>query len=350
MIDLVHDVLIFNTGVTIMIRIGKISYWHVHAWDYTKQAQEHPGTEIAAVWDENPERGRKAADQQGVPFYDSLDEMLAREDIDGVIVDAPTSMHRDVMVKAAKAGKHIFTEKVIASTLHEVNEILEAVKQHGVKLTVSLPRLNDGYTLAIRNILEEGLLGKVTLVRVRLSHNGATAGWLPEHFFSLSECHGGALIDLGCHPMYLTRLFLGEAPVDVQANYGYITGKEVEDNAVATLSTESGAVGIVEAGFVNNYSPFTIEIHGTDGTILYGTPDSKLLIRSSKKKEYSESWVELPVPANRESAFEQWVTHINEGTNADENIEYAVELTRLMEASNRSAKERRAVRLDELQA
>ncbi|MGG3279336.1 Gfo/Idh/MocA family protein [Paenibacillus solani] len=332
-----------------MIRIGKISYWHVHAWDYTKQAQEHPDTQIVAVWDENPERGREAAEKQGVTFYESLDEMLKSDEIDGVIVDAPTSMHREVMLKAAAAGKHIFTEKVIAATLQEVNDIIRAVDENQVKLTVSLPRLNDGYTLAIRKVLEEGLLGTVTLVRVRLSHNGATAGWLPEHFYSLEECRGGALIDLGCHPMYLTRLFLGEEAVDVHANFGYITGKEVEDNAVATLSTASGAVGVVEAGFVNSFSPFTIEIHGTDGTILYGTPDDKLLIRTTKKEEYSNKWVELPVPANRASAFEQWVTHIQQGTLAEENIAYAVELTKLMEASNRSAKEHRAVRLDELQ-
>lgn len=333
-----------------MIRIGKISYWHVHAWDYTKQAQEHPDAQIVAVWDENPGRGREAAEKQGVPFYESLDDMLQSDDIDAVIVDAPTSMHREVMLKAAAAGKHIFTEKVIAATLQEVNDIINAVNEHQVKLTVSLPRLNDGYTLAIREVLQQELLGTVTLVRVRLSHNGATAGWLPEHFYSLEECRGGALIDLGCHPMYLTRLFLGEEAVDVHANFGYITGKEVEDNAVATLSTAAGAVGVVEAGFVNNFSPFTIEIHGTDGTILYGTPDDKLLIRSTKKEEYKDAWAQLPVPANRASAFEQWISHIQEDTIAEENIAYAVELTKLMEASNRSAKEHRAIRLDELQA
>ncbi|PAK55627.1 Gfo/Idh/MocA family protein [Paenibacillus sp. 7541] len=331
-----------------MIRIGKISYWHVHAWDYTKQAEAHPDAQIVAVWDENPARGKEAADKQGVPFFESLDEMLAREDIDGVIVDAPTSMHREVMVKAANAGKHIFTEKVIAPTLAEVNEIIEAVQKNQVKLTVSLPRLNDGYTLAIQDILKEGLLGKVTLVRSRLSHNGATAGWLPEHFFGLAECGGGALIDLGCHPMYLTRLFLGESPVEVNASFGYVTGKEVEDNAVATLTTASGAVGIVEAGFVNNFSPFAIEIHGTKGTILYGTPDSQLLIRTSEKEEYSSSWVELPVPDNRLSAFEQWIAHIQENTVAEENIAHAVELTKLMEAANLSASGHRNVRLDEL--
>ncbi|MEC0370323.1 Gfo/Idh/MocA family protein [Paenibacillus chibensis] len=333
-----------------MIRIGKISYWHVHAWDYTKQAQEHPDAEIVAVWDENPERGQEAAAKQGATFYASLDEMLARDDIDAVIVDAPTRMHREVMLKAAAAGKHIFTEKVLAPTLHEVNEILGAVEEHQVKLTVSLPRLNDGYTLAIRDILDQELLGKVTLVRVRLSHNGATAGWLPEHFYSLEDCLGGALIDLGCHPMYLTRLFLNQEAVDVSAQFGYVTGKEVEDNAVATLSTATGAVGIVEAGFVNNFSPFCIEVHGTDGTLLYGTPDEKLLIRTSRKDEYKDEWAELPVPAARESAFHQWIGHIQNDTLATENIAHAVELTKLMEAANQSAREHRAVRVDELKA
>ncbi|GIO29294.1 MULTISPECIES: Gfo/Idh/MocA family protein [Paenibacillus] len=333
-----------------MIKIGKISYWHVHAWDYTKQAGEHPDTEIVAVWDENPQRGREAADKQGVAFYESLDEMLSRDDIEGVIVDAPTRMHREVMLKAAAAGKHIFTEKVLAPTLHEANEILEAVKRHNVKLTVSLPRLNDGYTLAIRDILDQELLGKITLVRVRLSHNGATAGWLPDHFYKPEDTFGGALIDLGCHPMYLTRLFLQQEPVEVKAEYGYVTGKEVEDNAVASLSTPSGAIGIVEAGFVNSFSPFCIEIHGTDGTLLYGTPDEKLLIRTTRKEEYQNGWVELPVPGARESAFQQWVSHIQNDTTADENLMYAIELTKLMEAANQSAREHRGIRISDLQA
>lgn len=330
------------------IRIGKISFWHVHAWDYTKQAQEHNDTVIAAVWDENPERGKKAADSLNVPFYDSLDDMLAQKDIDAVIVDAPTNRHKEVIVAAAKAGKHIFTEKVIAPTLTEVNEIISEVDDHGVKLTVSLPRLNDGYTLSIQDILSQGLLGDITYVRVRLSHNGATASWLPEHFFSLEQCGGGALIDLGCHPMYLTKLFLGQEVTGVSANFGYVTGKEVEDNAVATLYTESGAIGVVEAGFVNSHSPFTIEVHGTEGTLLYGTPEEKLLLRTNKAADKGNAWTEVPLNNNRESAFHQWVGHIQNDTLAAENVQIAVELTGLMEAANRSAKEGRVISLSEL--
>jgi predicted dehydrogenase len=338
-----------------MIRVAMLSFWHVHAKDYAKQATEHPDTQIVGVWDESPERGRTAARTWGGQFYPDLDELLARPDVDAVIVDTPTNRHHDVMVAAARAGKHIFTEKVIAPTLREANAIVAAVDRAGVKLTVSLPRLNAGYTLAIKALIDSGRLGELTLVRARLSHSGAlptaesSAGWLPPHFYDLEQCAGGALIDLGCHPMYLTRLFLGR-PESVSARYGYVTGRAVEDNAVAVLSYPNGALGIVEAGFVNRCSPFTIEAHGADGSLLFGTPDNQLLVRGARGMPADEArWtVEADLPPDRPSAFEQWVAHIQRGTSPAENIQMAVELTMLMEAANRSAGENRPVRLDEL--
>lgn len=330
------------------IGIGVISFWHVHAWDYVKQAQEHEDTFIAAVWDEDAERGKKAAESLGVPFFTSLNDMLAQENVDAVIVDAPTSMHTEVLVAAAGAGKHIFTEKVIAPTVKEVNDILSAIEAGQLKLTVSLPRLNDGYTLSIQELISEGLLGEITYVRVRLSHNGALADWLPDHFYSLEQCAGGSLIDLGCHPMYLSRLFLNEEVTGVNANFGYITGKEVEDNAVVTLFTKSGAIGVVEAGFVNSHSPFTIEVHGTEGSLLFGTPEEKLLLKTNLGNGIYGNWTEIALKDNKESAFQQWVGHVQHDTRADENIRVAVELTALMESANRSAKEGRVVALSEV--
>jgi len=332
-----------------------VSFWHVHARDYAIQATAHPDTEIVAAWDEVSDRGRVAAEALGVRFYERLEDLLAEPDIDAVIVDTPTNVHRDIIIASVQAGKHIFTEKVLAPTLYECNEILTAVEQAGVKLTVSLPRLNAGYTQAIKQIIDQKQLGELTLVRTRLSHNGAVRttenpnGWLPEHFFDLEQCAGGALIDLGCHPMYLVRLFLG-LPESISATYGYITGREVEDNAVALLYYPEGAIGVVEAGFVNRFSPFTIEVHGTEGSLLYGTPDEKLQIRSTLLgKEGSEKWnIQANLPAGRPSAFEQWVTHIQQGTIASENIQMAIDLTRLMEAANLSAKGFQPVRLDSL--
>ncbi|HET9224583.1 MAG TPA: Gfo/Idh/MocA family oxidoreductase [Roseiflexaceae bacterium] len=332
-----------------MIRVAMLSFWHVHAKDYAKQATDHPDTEIVAVWDEISTRGQTAAQTWGGRFYEDLDTLLAQSDIDAVIIDTPTDRHRDVMVAAAQAGKHIFTEKVVAPTLREANEILAAVERAGVKLTVSLPRLNAGYTQAIQAILASGRLGTPTLVRARLSHNGGlpTAdnanGWLPAHFYDLQQCAGGALIDLGCHPMYLVRLFLG-LPESISARYGYVIGRAVEDNAVALLSYPNGALGVVEAGFVNRHSPFTIEVHGTDGSLLYGTPEARLVVRSGQDAQ----WRTAEVPDELPSAFHQWVTHIQNGTTATENIQMALDLTKLMETANRSVAENRPVRLDEL--
>ncbi|MEH7480962.1 Gfo/Idh/MocA family oxidoreductase [Neobacillus drentensis] len=328
-----------------MIRVAILSYWHVHAKDYANDALNHPDTEIAAVWDELPSRGREAANQLGVPFIKDLDELLQNPDIDAVIVTTPTNMHHDVMIKATKAGKHIFTEKVIAPTVKEANQILAAVQETGVKLTVSLPRLNDSYTLEVQNVIREGLLGELTLVRVRVAHNGAIAGWLPDHFYNLEQCGGGALIDLGCHPVYLNRLFLG-MPESVNASYGYITGKEVEDNAVSVFRYANGSLGIAETSFVNSNSPFTVEIHGTEGTLLYGTPEPKMLIRSTKKN--ASTWEEITLPEPRESAFCQWIGHIQNGTAAEENIMLALDLTKMMEASNLSVKEQRSILIREL--
>jgi 1,5-anhydro-D-fructose reductase (1,5-anhydro-D-mannitol-forming) len=331
-----------------MIRLALLSYWHVHAKDYFKDAAEHPDTEVIAIWDELPERGKEKAQELGLEFVENLDTLLKRSAIDGVIVTTPTSMHPQVMIAAAKAGKHIFTEKVIAATLKDTLAITKAVQENGVKLVVSLPRFYWGYVRTISKLLEQGALGKLTQARVRLSHNGAVAGWLPEHFYSPDEAQGGAMIDLGCHPMYLTRLFLG-MPERVSATYGYVTGRKVEDNAVVTLGYDNGAIGVVEAGFVNTHSPFTIEVHGTEGTLLYGAPEAKLLLRKKEDK----SWQEVSVEADQPKAFWQWVTLIQNkssqnNTLATENIALATDLSALMEAANLSAKTGQVVEVSKL--
>jgi 1,5-anhydro-D-fructose reductase (1,5-anhydro-D-mannitol-forming) len=328
-----------------VIRVAILSFWHVHARDYARQAQAHPRTEIVAAWDEDPARGAAKAAELGASFHEDLAELLARDDVDGVVVTTPTNAHRDVIVAAAQAGKHVFTEKVLAPTPAESRQIMDAIERAGVRLTVSLPRLSDSYTVAIRRILTEGRLGQLTLARTRLSHDGALPpGWLPAQFFDLEQARGGALIDLGCHPMYLTRLFLGGMPESVAATYGHVTGREVEDNAVAVLRYPTGAIGLAEAGFVNRHSPFTIEVHGTEGSLLYGTPDARLRIASGGGGR-DAGWSEVPLPDPVPSPFDQWVTHIEQGTTATENIALALDLTTLMDAANRSAKTGEAIRL-----
>jgi 1,5-anhydro-D-fructose reductase (1,5-anhydro-D-mannitol-forming) len=315
------------------LRVAVLSFWHVHAGDYTRSTVQHPDTELAAIWDDDAERGRAAAQEYGVEYVSDLDALLARDDIDAVTVTTETSVHRDVMVKAAEAGKHIFTEKLLAPTVAEAEEIITACDRAGVKLIVSLPRLYHGYTAAIAEVLQSGKLGALTYGRVRLSHNGSVADWLPDRFYDPETAIGGALTDLGCHPVYLTQLFLGATPATVQASYSRVTDRSVEDNSVVTVQYDNGALGVIEAGFVSP-SPFTIELGGTEGYLTYNDRDKLLTVTG---KAFGDGPQQLDVPEHAPDAYHQWVQHITDGTRADTNLAAARELTRLVVAANQAA-------------
>jgi Oxidoreductase family, NAD-binding Rossmann fold len=100
-----------------VFRVAVLSFWHVHAKGYALETKEHPGAEVTAVCNEDRKRGQVEASERGVPFHDDLEGLLSREDVDGVVVTAPTVAHRAVIPAAARAGKHVFAEKVIAPTL-----------------------------------------------------------------------------------------------------------------------------------------------------------------------------------------------------------------------------------------
>jgi len=316
------------------LRLAILSFWHVHAADYARQASAHPGTEITAVWDEDTARGRARAAELGAGFHPDLGSLLARDDVDAVVVTCPTTAHREVITAAAAAGKHVFTEKVLAPTPAECDEITAAVDASGVVLMLALPRLYEGYTAAVREVLAGGGLGRLTLVRVRLAHGGSVGeGWLPEHFYDPAATAGGALIDLGCHPMYLARLFLGRMPETVTASFGHVTQRAVDDNAVAVLRCADGTLGVVEASFTTPASPFSLELHGTEGSLVYGTPEPRLLLGTEG------DWRELPVPPRRGTPFDLFVRHVADGTRDEENLALGLDLTRLMAAATRSGRE-----------
>lgn len=329
------------------LRIAVLSFWHVHARGYAKQLSERSDCVIAAVWDENPERGRGMAEQLRVPYVESLADLLANPDIDAVVVNAPSRMHPEVIIAAAEAGKHIFSEKVLALRTVDAERIIAAVERKGVKLTVSLPRLGDSRTIYAKSVVDQGLLGKLTLVRARLAHDGALpregspAGWLPAHFFDKTECGGGALIDLGCHPMGIVHHLLG-LPETVSAQFGYVTGREVEDNAVVTLRYPDGVMAVVEAGFASRHCPALLELYGTEGCLLIGNQTE---LRSARLPDAAQAgWLRPDkLPANLPSPLEQWVDDVLYDKKPTISIGQGLALTQLMEAAYLSAAEGRMV-------
>jgi 1,5-anhydro-D-fructose reductase (1,5-anhydro-D-mannitol-forming) len=314
------------------IKVAVLGFWHVHAAEYATRTHQHPDAELVAVWDDDPQRGRTAAEATQTEFIDDLELLLGRDDLEGVIVTTATTEHHAIMLRALDAGKHIFTEKLLAPTVAEASEIVQAADNAGLALVVSLPRLYHGYTRVVSEQLDQGRLGEPTFARIRLSHDGAVAGWLPDRFYDPTAAVGGALSDLGCHPVYLTQLFLGTVPTTVSATYASVTKHQVEDQAVVTLGYPSGVIGVIETGFLSN-DPFTIEIHGTRGSISYDSTANLFRIRDGG----ADSWQPMSLPQDDADPLSRWVAHIRDGTRADDNLNRAVELTRLVSVANAAA-------------
>jgi len=304
-----------------MLKVAILSRWHVHADGYAKEFQARPDVKLTAMWDEEPEKGKVFAEKYGLAFEPNLDKLLARDDVDAVCINAPTSMHRDVMVAAAKAGKHIFTEKVLAATAKDAADIRAAIEASGVKFCISFPHRTFPNNLLAKKVIDEGLLGTVSYVRIRNAHDGASAGWLPPHFYDEAQCGGGAMIDLGAHPMYLIAWLLGK-PSEITSAFTYVTGNTVEDNAVCVMKYPTGAIAVSETGFVTGKSPFVMEIHGTAGSFV---------ISGSEILQAPEGTGSPPEATT--SAIPQFIDGILYGKEITFGINDAVLLTDIMEAA-----------------
>jgi predicted dehydrogenase len=351
------------------IRVAWLSFWHPHA--VTAPALSYPGPGVAemvmarfsdlefvAAWDEDPERGRAAAARIGLPFVEDLDELLARPDIDAVIVFTATSLKREVITKAAKAGKHISVTKVLSPTIKEAKEIVAAADAAGVVLLTQLDFLSLPYILRTKEIIDSGALG--TIVNVRLGHwhgmavgafAGDGMGYLPDGhgFLRKEEACGGALADM-CHPTYLTPYLLGRLPESAYARFGSASKRgDVEDNAVVIFDYPHGPYVTCEAGWATSPKTTVLEVRGTLGTVLCmdvdGDPKNSFF-----KARWRDQTVLSPVAlgASGPSLIEQWIGHIRNGTRADENIALALDLARLTEAAYLSASQGRSVTLSSL--
>lgn len=341
------------------MRLALLGCWHVHAKDYVEEAQSHPDLDLVAVWDADLHAAKSFAAAYQIQATEDLASLLARSDIEGVIVATATRDHEAVISAAAEAGKHVFTEKVIAARHVEADSIVERCRAAGIKLGVSLPRLYEPNTLTIAALLAEGRLGRITNARVRLSHEGVLPsaehprGWLPQSFRSADEAQGGTLIDYGVHPLYLLNAFLGQ-PIALQSRFSFFFGEEGEDSAVVMLEFPGGAIGVAESGIVNPDRFFSIELHGTEGILACGSlTEGKLLLSEGAHRENSK-WHEIELLPSGPSPMSLWTSAILRGSDEnlallEDNVAAALTLSAVVEAAYRSAVIGRRVELAELE-
>ncbi len=310
-----------------MVKILMLSKWHVHARDYAKTVQAQPDAKITCVWDDDVKRGEEWAKELGSAFEPDLDKALARTDVDAVVVDTPTTDHPYVMLKAAKAKKHIFTEKALATTVADCKEIAKAVEENGIKFCISFPRLTWPLAQLCKKAIDDGLLGNIHFMRMRVAHDGASRAWLPDYWYDAKKAGGGAMMDLGCHPMYMASYLLGK-PARVASIFNNTCAPGgVDDNAVSVVEFENKAIAVLETSFIAPHHGESFELLGSLGAIVQ--VDGKIKMRTSQLKD---GWFTPDrLPEQQPSAIRQWLDSIEKGTPSPFGLDKAIALTELLE-------------------
>ena len=181
----------------------------------------------------------------GVPHFTDYVEMLERADVDAVDICLPHHLHRDAIVAAARAGKHVLCEKPLCLTPDEARDVQAAVTEAGVTLMCAHNQLFLPAVAAAKELIDSGALGTVYEVRTtdsfRNEFDPSNMGWRAH----AAQSGGGELIDTGYHPSYLLMHLAGGVPVQATAMLSThrLRFMEGEDSAQALFRFDNGSVG-----------------------------------------------------------------------------------------------------------
>ncbi|WP_210508511.1 Gfo/Idh/MocA family protein [Naasia sp. SYSU D00057] len=241
------------------IRVGLIGAGGI-AGAHVKGYLENPDTvQLVAVADPVQEHAERRAQLTGAATYTSYQDMLREAELDAVDICLPHHLHRDAIVAAARAGKHILCEKPLCLTDEEAAEVQAAVREAGVTLMCAHNQLFSPPVAKAVELIGEGLLGEVYEVRTTDSFfndfNPETMGWRA----SAKTSGGGELIDTGYHPTYLMLQLAGGEPVEVTAMLSTHRLKfmEGEDSAQVLVRFDNGVVGTLTTSWAYNPSSNT---------------------------------------------------------------------------------------------
>jgi predicted dehydrogenase len=223
---------------------------------------------VRAVYSRTEARGRAFGQQWGIPDVTTdMDAAIRHPDTDVVVVALPNHLHEEAVKAVAAAGKAVLVTKPLGRNAAEARRMLEAVEAAGVFGGYLEDLCYTPKTLKAVKSVQDGIVGDVTWVRSREAHPGPHSAW----FWDGRLTGGGAIIDLGCHCIEIIRSFVGKGnrPLEVMCNTDTLVHPiEDEDNAIALIRFESGAVGQFEVSWTfRGGMDLRDEVAGTHGTI-----------------------------------------------------------------------------------
>ena len=223
---------------------------------------------VEVVYSRSAERGAAFAERWSIPEHTpDLRAAIEHPATDTVVVGLPNHLHEEAVGLAAAAGKAVLCTKPLGRTAAEARRILESVERAGVFGGYLEDLCYTPKTLKAVRSVEAGALGDVTWVRSRETHPGPHSAW----FWDGRLTGGGAIIDLGCHCIEIIRNFVGKGnrPVEVMCTTDTLVHPiDDEDNAIALIRFESGAIGQFEVSWTfRGGMDLRDEVAGTHGTI-----------------------------------------------------------------------------------
>jgi len=229
--------------------------------------------ELACVVDTDAEQVRSAGAELGVPAFASLEQALAGDVFDGVVVTTPTFTHAELAVQAAAAGKHVFCEKPMALTVEECDEMTAAAAAAGVILQIGFVRRFQPEFVEAKRRIDAGEIGEPMIVKSLTRGPGLPPVWAHELARS-----NGMLAEVNSHDFDCVRWLAGSEIERVYTETANVKGAErgVEaadfyDNAVVALRFASGALGTIDGTCPADVGyDARVEVLGSEGLLVVG--------------------------------------------------------------------------------
>lgn len=218
-------------------------------------------------------------------------EVVERDDIDLIDCCAPNSLHRDIVIAALQAGKHVYCDKPLATNLSEAREIVAVARACRGRHQMTFQNRFVAAMMRAKQLVDEGFLGRVFGFRACYLHAGYTDPERPMSWRLDAAEGGGALVDIGSHILDLLRYLLGDIAAVFAATETFIRERPVsgsadrkapvtvDDVALLTLRMANGALGTLEASrfATGTNDELRIEVHGEMGALRFNLMDPNWL-------------------------------------------------------------------------
>lgn len=228
---------------------------------------ESPGEDLIIVADVDRTRAEEVARENGCLATTDWREVVARDDVDVVIVSTTNDWLAPISIAATRNGKHVLCEKPLGRNPEESWEIMAAARANKVKLKTGFNHRHHAAIWRARGLLDQGAIGEIYFIRCRYGHGGRP-GYDKEWRANPEISGGGELLDQGIHALDLFRWFLGGFNEVVGFIGTSFWDTPVEDNVFALLRTAKGQVASLHASWTQWKNLFSFEIFGRDGYLI----------------------------------------------------------------------------------